>query len=320
MVDWEGKPVFCLSALIKINRFFAYCRYELNKVNVAFDNRDNLSTKDEDNFNSKEPGDSAKPEHAYSPADRHRGLNYSTQITPCSACAEDDVRSIRSHCETAPGATTRSNILSQMAKTKTSWVEDQNSKLDSFTSRKSPILCKGKPLGSSSCTPYQENQLFSDNSTKGIRDGRRFDLLPISKNCSQSLKERRFYKEKRVPLVRICSYQKMCFQMPCTSLRHDEISRSSCSATFFTKKDVFKPFQARAEPTIGEKLFVQDSSSVGKFPTCFPSHAQLSNRSSSAKFKLPNLRREQDRAVHSQGNSSGFRAVYRTRVAFPVIA
>lgn len=184
---------------------------------------------------------------------------YRDYVTTAGTCAVDDTRSVHSNSEGSPDRVLRTNILSRMAKTKASWVENQNLP-ENLPQRKSPILCKGRPLGSSLLTPYMENKLLTDRGTKGVRDGKKFDLLPISKYLAQYRDERKFRKEKKLPLVRISSYHTVCGCLDgfgswdCSDEGHQEGKQT---ATFFTTKDVFKPFYARLSPTKGEVLYVE---------------------------------------------------------------
>ncbi|XP_068711754.1 uncharacterized protein [Montipora foliosa] len=183
-------------------------------------------------------------------------------VASSSPCAVEDTRSLHSNSDSCSERMLSTNILSRMAKTKASWVENQKHPgPENSPERKSPILCKGKPLGHASLTPYMKKKLSSDRGTKGVRDGKRIDLLPISKYLAQYRDEKRsLYKDTRLPLVRISSYHAMC----CCE---DDTGYSDCSnkekhelkqiITFFATKDVFKPFRARSLPTRGETLYME---------------------------------------------------------------
>lgn len=206
----------------------------------------------------------AKTEHApiTTPSDTRPIVSaYRDYVTPSSTCAVEDTRSVHSNSEGSPDRVPTTNILSRMAKTKASWVENQKLP-EQFPQRRSPILCKGRPLGSTWQTPYIENKLCMDRGTKGVRDEKKFDLLPISKYLSQYRDERKLRKEKRLPLVRISSYHTVCGCVDglgfwdCSVEEPNEVKQT---ATFFTTKDVFKPFHARSLPTRGEALYVEST-------------------------------------------------------------
>ena len=218
---------------------------------------------------TKEPTDSPRYEHAYIPGDvlRHLGAYRSqmtSYMTPISTYVDDDVQSERSYIENvtgfSPGVTSRTNILSHMAKHKTSWVENAIRNRVQTAQRKSPILVKGTNPNSFE-TPYEKSRRSKDTSTKGIRNGKRYDLLPISKYLAQFQKQMNMAKneEKRLPLVRISSVHRMpaisspynhCFS-PCFYPRYNR------AKTFFTERDQFKPREARSLPTRGEATFVE---------------------------------------------------------------
>lgn len=194
------------------------------------------------------------------PSDTRQNVStYRDHVTPTSSCAVDDARSVHSNSEGSPERVSRTNILSRMAKTKASWVENQ--KIPEYLPhRKSPILCKGSPLGGSLLTPYMEKNLSTDKGTKGVRDGKKFDLLPISKYLAHYRDERKFRKEKKLPLVRISSYHTVCGCLDGLGLwdcAQQEQQDAKQTATFFTTKDVFKPFHSRLLPTKGESLYVE---------------------------------------------------------------
>lgn len=195
------------------------------------------------------------------PSDSRQNVNnYHDYITPTSTCALDDTRSVHSISEASPDRVSRTNILSRMAKTKASWVENQKIH-ESLPHRKSPILCKGSPVGGLPLTPFMEKTLSTDRATKGVRDGKKFDLLPISKYLAHYRDQRKFRKEKKLPLVRISSYHTLCGCLDglgswdCPQQEYQEEKRQT--ATFFTTKDVFKPFHSRLLPTRGEVLYVE---------------------------------------------------------------
>ena len=238
---------------------------------------------------------------------------YCDYVTSSNACAVDDTRSVQSNPEGSPDRVSPTNILSRMAKTKASWVENQKLP-ENLPERKSPILCKGRPLGSSLLTPYMENKLLTDRGTKGVRDGKKFDLLPISKYLTQYRDERKFRNENKLPLVRISSYYTMCGCL-------DSVGSWNCSdegeqedkqtATFFTTKDVFRPFHARLSPTKGEVLYVEPVK--GKLNTGFIDDVRLprlQGRSGNETFFTETNR-------HYRASQSRFKT--RRNVSFPVI-
>ena len=233
--------------------------------------------------------------------------------TSSNTCAVEDTRSVHSNSEGAPDRVSRTNILSRMAKTKASWVENQKLP-ENLPERKSPILCKGSPLGRSLLTPYMENKLLTDRGTKGVRDGKKFDLLPISKYLTQYRDERMRRKDKKLPLVRISSYHTMCGCL-------DDFGSWDCSAegelndkqtaTFFTTKDIFRPFHERLSPTKGEALYVEPVQC--KFNTGFIDDVRLPRLHESSGnetfFTEPNR--------PHRGSQSRFKT--RRNVSFPVI-
>ena len=211
---------------------------------------------------------------------RPNGSVYRDYVTPTSTCTVEDTRSVHSNSDGSPNRVPRANILSRMAKTKASWVENQKIP-EHFPQRRSPILCKGRPLGNFSLTPFMENKLSTDRATKGFRDGKKFDLLPISKYLAQYRDERKIQKERQLPLVRISSYYTFCGCMDGLGFwdcSEEEPNNEQKAATFFTTKDVFKPFHARVLPTRGEALFVE------------PSRDNLDAYTKNCEVKLPRLR------------------------------
>ncbi|XP_022799628.1 uncharacterized protein LOC111337554 [Stylophora pistillata] len=206
---------------------------------------------------------------------RQTANNYRDYVTPTSACALDDTRSVLSNSEASLDRVPRTNILSRMAKTKASWVENQKIH-ESLPHRKSPILCKGSPVGGLPQTPYTEKTLSTDRATKGVRDGKKFDLLPISKYLAHYRDERNFRMEK-LPLVRISSYHTLCGCLDglgswdCPQQEYEKEKRQT--ATFFTTKDVFKPFHSRLLPTRGEVLYVEPAQT--KLNSYFTDHVKL---------------------------------------------
>ena len=239
--------------------------------------------------------------------------NYVMYVTSSNTCAVDDTRSVQSNSEDSPDRVLRTNILSRMAKTKASWVEKQKLS-ENLPKRKSPILCKGRPLGSSLLTPYMENKLLMDRGTKGVRDGKKFDLLPISKYLTQYRDERKFRIENKLPLVRISSYYSMCGCLDGFGSRdcpHEVEQTDKQTATFFTTKDVFKPFHARLSPTKGELLYVEPVQ--GKLNTGFIDDVRLprlQGRSGNETFFTETNR-------HYRESQSRFKT--RRNVFFPVI-
>lgn len=167
--------------------------------------------------------------------------------TSAGACADDEDRS--------PAATPRTNILSHMAKHKTSWVENTLQNRAVTAQRSSPILVKGKNPNTFE-TPYEKSQKAKDFSTKGVRDGKRFDLLPISKYL-QSKREGFGSSQERLPLVRISSVQRVpIFNTQSRYYSNMKKSRR-LPTTFFAQKDMFKPRESRSQPTRGESAFVE---------------------------------------------------------------
>ena len=238
---------------------------------------------------------------------------YRDYVTSSSTCAVDDTRSVHSNSEGLLDRVSRTNILSRMAKTKASWVENQKLS-ENLPERKSPILCKGRPLGNSLLTPYMENKLLTDRGTKGIRDGNKFDLLPISKYLTQYREERKLREEKKLPLVRISSYHTMCGCLDgfgswvCSDEGEQEGKQT---ATFFTTKDVFKPFHARLPPTKGEVLYIE--SLQGKLNTGFIDDVRLPRLHGSSRNET--FLTEPNRPYRA--NQSRYRT--RRNVLFPVI-
>lgn len=268
---------------------FAIYRVNLNTVIVAFDsNRSRIyemaqsSTK---GTPQEHPGfkeaEMPETEHApmTAPSDTRPKVNtYRDYVTPSSTCTVEDTRSIHSNSDGSHDRMPRTNILSRMAKTKASWVENQKLPGD-LPQRRSPILCKGRLLGSTSLTPFMENKLSTDKGTKGVRDGKMFDLLPISKYLAQYREERKLRTEKRLPLVRISSYHAVCGCVDGLGIwdySEEEPNQAKQTATFFTTKDVFKPLHARMLPTRGESLYIE------------PLHEKL-NSYSASHIKLPRL-------------------------------
>jgi hypothetical protein len=187
-----------------------------------------------------------------------------SHMTPMNAYVDDDVLSERSYGENipgySPGITSRTNILSHMAKQKTSWVENTLQNCVEKSQRRSPILIKGKNPNSFE-TPYEKSRRSKDTNTKGVRNGKRFDLLPISKYLSQFQRQINVTKkqEKRLPLVRISSVHRM----PSLPSQHSQQCYSPSSyaryqrgMTFFAERDQFKPQEVRSLPTRGEATFV----------------------------------------------------------------
>lgn len=184
-------------------------------------------------------------------------INMASHVT-YGACTDDEV-SVRSCNDNAPqyspGMTPRTNILSHMAKSKASWVEDTLQNRIETAHRMSPILIKGRNPNTFE-TPYEKNQRTKDTSTKGVRDGRRFDLLPISKYLAQSKREGYVYQETRLPLVRISSVQKFQAFYNTRQCYPTSQRRQRLPNTFFAQKDMFKPRELRSQPTRGEAAFV----------------------------------------------------------------
>lgn len=238
---------------------------------------------------------------------------YRDYVSSSNTCPVDDTRSVQSNSEDSPDRVLRTNILSRMAKTKASWVENQKFP-EHLPERKSPILCKGRPLGSSLLTPYMENKLLTDRGTKGVRDGKKFDLLPISKYLTQYRNERKFRNEKKLPLVRISSYYTICGCLDgfgSTDCSDEGEQEDKQTVTFFTTKDVFKPFHARVSPTKGEVLYIE------------PVQAKL-NTGFIDDVRLPRLQGRSGNEIfftETKGHYRASQSRYKTRrnVSFPVI-
>ncbi|XP_032223587.1 uncharacterized protein LOC5522210 isoform X1 [Nematostella vectensis] len=208
---------------------------------------------------------------------------------------KDDVTLSRSETS-AMGRAPRSNILSHMAaKNKTSWVENAAHKREQ-SSQSNSIQCKGKNPYSK--TPYEKSQLAINAVTMGVRDGRRFDLLPISHYLKKHQGDDKspHKQSKRFPLVRISSYKKVCLLPNLRSYMHSPTRKKKQQATFFTEKDVFKTRESRKEPSRGEALFVDP------------------------KDQLPNLYKRQYNApiVRLRGDQGV--QTSKEKVAFPVIS
>ncbi|XP_048579053.1 uncharacterized protein LOC5522210 isoform X2 [Nematostella vectensis] len=270
----------------------------LAKVNVAFE-----SPSDHYQSESVSPEmASPRSEHGYLPGNvvRHLGLYY-TRMTSYTSPAnhsvvlKDDVTLSRSETS-AMGRAPRSNILSHMAaKNKTSWVENAAHKREQ-SSQSNSIQCKGKNPYSK--TPYEKSQLAINAVTMGVRDGRRFDLLPISHYLKKHQGDDKspHKQSKRFPLVRISSYKKVCLLPNLRSYMHSPTRKKKQQATFFTEKDVFKTRESRKEPSRGEALFVDP------------------------KDQLPNLYKRQYNApiVRLRGDQGV--QTSKEKVAFPVIS
>ena len=202
---------------------------------------------------SRGTADNLSPEHAYVPAHVIRYLNSQhDHVTP--AIIDEDVESHDNEATNDIVTTPRSNILSHMAKSKTSWVENQEC---AIPQRRTPLLCSGKNVKAVS-TPFERSQNSHDRAPKGFREGKRFDLLPISKRLAQNHRELKPGKQKRFPLIRISSYQTFFEEGSLSSERETRSQKTKTRATFFTQKDVFKPVGAREKPTVGQRLFVAD--------------------------------------------------------------
>lgn len=234
---------------------------------------------------------------------------YPDYTTSSSACVVEDTRSLHSSSDGFSDRLLATNILSRMAKTKASWVENQRP-LENWPhlQRRSPILCKGKPFGHASLTPFMENKLFSDRRTKGVRDGKKFDLLPISKYLTQCREEEKSHRDQCLPLVLISSYDAMCGGEGEKELRKQKNEHRE-KITFFTTKDIFKPLHARSEPTRGETLYIP------------PSQRKLNTK---YHVKLPRMNKSLNNAfdtgIKKPSKTSHSRFYYKENVAFPVIA
>lgn len=233
---------------------------------------------------------------------------YPDYTTSSSACVVEDTRSVHSSSDGFSDRLLATNILSRMAKTKASWVENQRP-LENWPhlQRKSPILCKGKPFGHASLTPFMENKLFSDRRTKGVRDGKKFDLLPISKYLTQCREEEKSHRDQCLPLVLISSYDAMCGGEGEKELRKQKNEHRE-KITFFTTKDIFKPLHARSEPTRGETLYIAPSQR--KFSTKYHVKLPRMNKSLNNAF---------DTGIKKPSKTSHSRFYYKENVAFPVI-
>jgi len=298
-------------------------KFNLNTVTVAFDSNkiyqvphsppkcipvEQLGTKE----GEASKMDCSTPMTAVSDT-RQNVSAYRDYVTSSNTCAVDDTRSVHSNSEGSPDRVSWTNILSRMAKTKASWVENQKPP-ENLPERKSPILCKGRPLGSSLLTPYMENKLLTDRGTKGVRYGKKFDLLPISKYLTQYRHESKFRNEKKLPLVRISSYHTMCGCLDgfgSWDCSDGEEQDDKQTATFFTTKDVFRPFHSRLSPTKGEALYVEPVQ--GKLNTGFIDDIRLPRLQDSSGnetfFTEPNR--------HYRVSQSRFKT--RRNVSFPVI-
>ena len=247
-------------------------------------------------------------------SDTHQNITaYRDYVTSSNTCAVDDTRSVQSNSEGSPDRVSRTNILSRMAKTKASWVENQKLP-ENLPDRKSPILCRGRPLGSSLLTPYMENKLLTDRGTKGFRDGKKFDLLPISKYLTQYRDKRKCRNENKLPLVRISSYYTMCGCLDgfgTWDCSHEGEQEGKQTATFFTTKDVFKPFHARLSPTKGEVLYVEPVQ--GKLNTGFVDDVRLPR----LQGRIGNETFFTETNGHYRESQSRFKT--RRNVSFPVI-
>lgn len=233
---------------------------------------------------------------------------YPDYTTSSSACVVEDTRSVHSSSDGFSDRLLATNILSRMAKTKASWVENQKP-LENWPQlqRKSSILCKGKPFGQASLTPYMEIKLFSDRRTKGVRDGKKFDLLPISKYLAQSREEEKSHRDQCLPLVYISSYHAMYGGDGEKEFRKQKNEHRE-KITFFTTKDIFKPLHARSEPTRGEALYVAPSQ--GKLNTKYYVKLPRMNKSLNNAF---------DTEISKPSKTSQSRFCYKANVAFPVI-
>lgn len=323
MVRWyslSGKP----SILTGFSFNLVFFRSNLNTVTVAFDlNQIGYQVPHShpkgiklEQLGSKE-AEAPKMDFSapmVSVSDTRQNVSaYRDYVTSSNTCAVDDTRSVHSNSEGLLDRVSRTNILSRMAKTKASWVENQKPP-ENLPERKSPILCKGRTLGSSLLTPYMENKLLTDRGTKGVRDGKKFVLLPISKYLTQYRDERKFRKEKKLPLVRISSYHTMCGCLDgfeSWDCSHEGEQEDTQTATFFTTKDVFKPFHARLPPTKGEVLYVEPVQ--GKLNTGFIDDVRLPRLHGSGGneffFTEPNR--------HYRASQSRFKT--KRNVSFPVI-
>ena len=222
----------------------------------------------------------------------------------------DDTSSLHSHSDNAPDKTTMTSILSQMASTKTSWVENQKLVQD-LPTRTSPMLCKGTPLGNPSLTPHTANKMVPDKGMKYVRDGRKFDLLPISKYLAHYQQKRQLMMKTTSPLVRISSYHPIrncaCTEgeKHCNNHPHKEPSDMK-QTTFFSTIGIFKSFRERLLPTKGELLYVE------------PMNKSIS-MCNMYKVKLPKLQKNQNSTFVTQ-TSSRLQTRFDTRFAFPAIA
>lgn len=182
---------------------------------------------------------------------------YINMASHTDACADDEVPDQLNSQHTPPISTPRTNILSHMAKNKISWVESTLQNRVLTAQRASPIHVKGRNPNTE--TPYEKNQRNKDISTKGVRDGRRFDLLPISKYLAQSRRVGFGSNQERLPLVRISSVQRIpVFQNYQRYYFYGHVNqRQKTPQTFFAQKDLFKPRESRSQPTRGEAAFVE---------------------------------------------------------------
>lgn len=173
-----------------------------------------------------------------------------------------------------------------MAKNKTSFFENQE---QSLPQRKTPLLCNGKNTKLASHTAPQHN---SDRAARGFWEGKKFDLLPISKQLAQNQRENKTRTVNKLPLIRISSYQPELVQQVNHATYHcgrkNKVQNViKTRATFFTKKDVFRPAGSRAKPTIGQQLFIDNTNEQTKYSRNYKSiRLPLVYKNT---FKVPNL-------------------------------
>lgn len=302
------------------NKPFA-CSINLNTVTVAFQfeiktTYDKSDDSEKSSYNYKRleglgklGADEGKLENVpmTEPGVARPNANLHPDYATC-ACVVEDTRSVHSSSDGFSDKMLATNILSRMAKTKASWVENQKSPENSPNlQRKSPILCKGKPFGHASLTPYMlENKLFSDRRTKGVRDGKKLDLLPISKYLARGREEEKWHRNQSVPLVLISSYHAVYGgdEKEFREQNHEQKEKM----TFFTTKDLFKPLHARSLPTRGEALYIAPSQ--GKLNTKYD-------------VKLPRINKSLNNAFDTEMNKPSktrhSRFHYKANVALPVI-
>lgn len=238
---------------------YLFNRLRLKNAVVSFNTKSSQSERYDEQSScgtrSRNTAENQSPEHAYIPSRIIRYLNSQCEHTR-PITVEENMQSPENEATNEIVVTPRSSILSRMAKSKTSWVENQERNIPQ---RRSPIYCRGKSA-KTDFTPFERKQFITDRAPKGFREGRKFDLLPISKHIAQNQQENIPETGKKLPLIRISSYQTL-FVGSCNGAcvcEREVITQTKrkTRATFFTKKDVFKPNGSREKPTVGQKHFI----------------------------------------------------------------